>query len=94
MKIKETIGNIGSYLNNLIVVDQETMKPSHSKVFSWIGFIALTYAFLMMFQKDDSLFLVYGGLVFGNHLGSRWTNKSKGITADDGSGDNTTTPPK
>lgn len=85
----------GNYLNNLLIIDQETMKPSHSKVFAWVGFIALTYAFLVMFQKDDSLFLVYGGLIFGNHIGTRIVNKKQTATGDNstdlsiGNSDNT-----
>jgi hypothetical protein len=96
MKVKDTIANAGSYLNNLFVVDQETMKPSHSKVFAWVGFIVLTYAFIEMFTKDDSLFLVYGGLVFGNHISTRWTNRQRGASGqdDDSNNGNQPTDPK
>lgn len=72
---------VRKFLYNLLFVDQDTNKISHSKFFACVASVSLTIAFFLMIHDLDA-WMIYGGLLLGNHLGTRWTNNKSGITIE------------
>lgn len=70
---------MGKFLLNLLIIDQNTGKYSHSKFFACIAYIALTIAFFNVMTNLDA-WVIYGGLVLGSHIGNRITNDKTGIS--------------
>jgi len=72
-------------LKQLFIIDQKTGRPSHTKMWSNVGYAAATFAFVYAVvvhnATDPLLWAMYIGGIVGNYSVSRWligkTNKEQ-----------------
>lgn len=81
-KIAKTINKWRSTCFQILFIDQQTKKSSHSKMWANIASAALVWAFLHMYTQGVDYWFAVGTILIGGHLGNRYMNSRTGVTID------------
>jgi len=81
-KIAKTYNKCKLVVYQILFIDQETCKPSHSKFWANVASAVLVWAFLHMYSQGVDYWFAIGTILIGGHLGNRYINSRSGITIE------------